>query len=668
MKLLRLKRIARSPGFWRALAIVVVFGVLSAHHYAEQLGLLGAPSGARYGLSRYALDRILLLVPVAYAGFVFGARGGAAAVMAAFAVMLPRAILISASPTDALVETLAVTFIGTLTVIWFEGQLRQRRNRLELIATLTAIQSELRAQVQVIKGNERRLSAVNAVASIANRSLQLRDVLNAAADRVMEVMEAEVALVFLLDESKGDLVLEVHRGISDEFAAQLARMRIGEGLNGTVAAEGKAMVVQDASSDPRLTHEIVRKEGIQTELIAPISYLGNVVGTATLAMRRPRRFLPEDVELLTVIGQQIGIAVGNARLYEEQLRITEQLGASERSYRELFENAQDAIWVEDLAGMILAANRACLGLTGYSREELIGMEASDLLVENPAAFQARIRLLTGKAVDQPYEQRVRRKGGGEAILQLSASLVSGEGRGEGRPSAIQCIARDVTEERQLQENLRFYHRQVAMAQEEERKRIARDLHDETAQGLVALSHRLDALAIGRDSAGDDGQKALEEIRQQVDRLLGEVRRFARELRPSVLDHLGFVPALEGLASEIADWYGMDVNVDVKGEVRRLPAETELGLFRIVQEALRNVCKHAEATRIDAALEFSPGLVRMAVRDNGKGFDLPSRLENLPGAGKLGLVGMEERAKLLGGSLRVESSLGEGTTVSVEVGA
>jgi len=669
MNLSSLKHLTRLPGFWRGCAFGVLFAALTVLHYSEQLGLPYTTSpSAHLGLTRHTLERILFLMPVAYAGFVFGIRGGGVAVALALAVMLPRAILLSPTTGDAVAETLTIGLIGALTAAWFEGQLRHERRRRELIATLTAIQTELRSQIQVVRNSERRLAAVNAVATIANQSLQLRDVLDAVADKVMEVMEADVALVFLLDESRGDLALEVYRGASDEFAAQLARMDIGEGLNGAVAAEGKAMIVEDASSDPRLTREIVRREGIGAELIAPITYLGRVVGTATLAMRSPREFVAEDLEVLTLIGQQIGIAVGNARLFEQQLETSERLRASEENYRELFENAQDPIWVQDVGGMILAANRACLKLTGYRKAELIGMSVSQFLTENSEAFQARVRLLRGETVEQPYEQRLRRRDGSEAVLQLSVRLISsGEGEG-GRPLALQFIARDVTEEKRLQENLRFYRRQVTMAQEEERKRIARDLHDETAQGLVALSHRLDALASDQKALEGGNRGTLEELQEQVDHLLGEVRRFARELRPSVLDHLGLVPALEGLASEISEWYAIDVGVEVQGEARRLSPEIELGLFRIVQEALRNVCKHAEATRIDAALEFSPGLVRMAVRDNGKGFDLPKRLEDLPSAGKLGLLGMEERAELLGGRLSLESRPGEGTTVTMEVAA
>jgi signal transduction histidine kinase len=152
----------------------------------------------------------------------------------------------------------------------------------------------------------------------------------------------------------------------------------------------------------------------------------------------------------------------------------------------------------------------------------------------------------------------------------------------------------------------------------------------------------------------------------VDQLLAEVRRYSRELRPSVLDHLGLVPAIQELASETAEWHGIEVDTIVEGEVRRVPGEIELGLYRVAQEALRNVCRHAEASRVDLALGFLPETINLTVRDNGKGFNPPERIGDLPRSGRLGLVGIEERVEILGGRLKVESAPGEGTRLRVEL--
>jgi len=228
------------------------------------------------------------------------------------------------------------------------------------------------------------------------------------------------------------------------------------------------------------------------------------------------------------------------------------------------------------------------------------------------------------------------------------------------------IARDVTTEKQMRENLRFYLQQVTKAQEEERRRIARELHDDTAQELVALSRRLDSFTSTANHLSAKDTSYLEELRQQIDRILEGVRRFSQDLRPSVLDDLGLLPALEWLTSDLTEHFGIDMAVGVLGSLRRFPPETELIMFRIVQEALRNVWKHSKASRAWVAVEFGDDKTVLTITDNGKGFELPEKIEDMASAGKLGLAGMQERAQLIGGRLMLESELGKGTTVTVEV--
>ncbi|KPK21823.1 MAG: hypothetical protein AMJ76_01645 [Dehalococcoidia bacterium SM23_28_1] len=346
--------------------------------------------------------------------------------------------------------------------------------------------------------------------------------------------------------------------------------------------------------------------------------------------------------------------------------MAEQLRISEKNYRDLFESAEDAIWVQDLDGEITMANAACVKLTGYSREELIGMNVEEFL-SGEALQRARAirrRLLRGKVMNKRYEGQVRRKDGTQASLSLSASLITGDGQ----PKAYQVIARDITEEKRMQENLRFYLHQVTKAQEEERKRIARELHDETAQELVALSRRLDSLISAPSKLSRQDLKLLEELQTQVDKILEGVRRFSQDLRPSVLDDLGLLPALEWLISDLEKQFGITIGMAVLGAERRFSPEVELVLFRVAQEALRNVWKHSGASRAWATVEFGDGKTTLSVRDNGKGFEAPRSPAELANVGKLGLAGMEERVRLVGGKLTLESKLHKGTTVTVEVPA
>jgi len=220
------------------------------------------------------------------------------------------------------------------------------------------------------------------------------------------------------------------------------------------------------------------------------------------------------------------------------------------------------------------------------------------------------------------------------------------------------------ENARLYENMRFYIRQTAKAQEDERKRIARELHDDTTQALIDLSRRLDNLATSREQLSETVIERLEEFQELIDSILGGVRRFSRDLRPSVLDDLGLLPALEWLTHNL-EGDGIKTELKVYGDRRRMPSEAELVLFRIVQEALNNVRRHSQASRVVTTVEFDEGRVRIIVDDNGQGFELPDRTGDLVAMGKLGLVGMHERAHLLDGTLTVRSEPGKGTTVTVE---
>jgi signal transduction histidine kinase len=217
--------------------------------------------------------------------------------------------------------------------------------------------------------------------------------------------------------------------------------------------------------------------------------------------------------------------------------------------------------------------------------------------------------------------------------------------------------------------MRFYVRQITRAQEDERKRIARDLHDDTIQALVAFSRRLEALLpSSREGSSHLPATTIQRIRElqdQMDEVIKGVRRFSQALRPSVLDDLGLLPALEGLVG-LTEQDGIRSRFQVIGEKRRFSPEVELTLFRIAQEALNNVRKHAHATSVAVTVEFTDGAVQLTLQDNGRGFSLPTLTGDLAASGKLGLVGMYERARLLGGTLDVQSRTGLGTKVIVNV--
>jgi signal transduction histidine kinase len=202
-------------------------------------------------------------------------------------------------------------------------------------------------------------------------------------------------------------------------------------------------------------------------------------------------------------------------------------------------------------------------------------------------------------------------------------------------------------------------RRVVEAQELERRRLARELHDETGQALTSILLGLRALDETLDS--EEAHAATSNLRELVVATLQDVRRLAVELRPSVLDDFGLVAALEQLTSSFSEQTGISVDFGAALGDRRLPGEVETALYRVVQESLTNVVKHAQAQRVSIALTRMEGSVKAVVEDDGRGFD-PAQ----PEGDGFGLVGMRERLALLGGRLRLESSQGAGTTIAADV--
>lgn len=215
--------------------------------------------------------------------------------------------------------------------------------------------------------------------------------------------------------------------------------------------------------------------------------------------------------------------------------------------------------------------------------------------------------------------------------------------------------------REYQVRLRQISSQVLSAQEEERKRIARELHDDTAQALTSVLVRLRLL---EHSASDKRLRSgLGELRDITGVALEGVRRMAIDLRPPMLDDLGLEVALQAHLEDFSRRWPIKTKF-TGGRLGRLPAEAELALYRIVQEALSNVAKHAEASRVEVRLTRTGGRLRLMIEDDGNGFDV----EAIRGSREsgLGLFGMEERLALIGGILKVESTVGGGTRVSADV--
>jgi signal transduction histidine kinase len=215
-----------------------------------------------------------------------------------------------------------------------------------------------------------------------------------------------------------------------------------------------------------------------------------------------------------------------------------------------------------------------------------------------------------------------------------------------------------------QQSLRGYLSAVTTGQEDERRRLARDLHDDTIQSLIALNQQIQ---LAQMSAGDDeNADRLATMQQMAEQIVADLRRLTRDLRPIYLEDLGLIPALEMLGRDMSQSTGLPIVFEKSGQERRLPPSVELALYRIAQEGLSNVVRHAEATQARLSLQFGDGKVNLSVKDDGVGFVVPESPAEMAPSGHFGLLGVQERAEAIGARLKIESVPGDSTCLQVLV--
>jgi signal transduction histidine kinase len=219
--------------------------------------------------------------------------------------------------------------------------------------------------------------------------------------------------------------------------------------------------------------------------------------------------------------------------------------------------------------------------------------------------------------------------------------------------------------RRYRAGVRQYVADITRTQEEERKRIARELHDDTVQSLIAMGQRIELIKETLDDP-DEGRARLSEVRTMVTGAIASVRQFSRDLRPLTLEDLGLIASMQYLVSQLAHSEGVEVNLNVEGEADGLPADMEVAIYRILQETLNNVRKHAHATHVEVLAQFTPGEVKLTVQDNGQGFEVPEALTDFASDGSFGMMGLQERARLFGGNIFVQSTPKQGTIVQLTI--
>jgi PAS domain S-box-containing protein len=350
----------------------------------------------------------------------------------------------------------------------------------------------------------------------------------------------------------------------------------------------------------------------------------------------------------------------------DRRRAQEALTASEQRYRELFENAMDIVFTYDLRGNFTSVNKVGEQSSGYTRVELARMNVLQILA--PEYAEEGRRVLEGLAAGREPgigEWEIVTKDGRRIWLEVALRLV----RRNGELAEVQGIARDITARKRAEEQLRDYLAQLHAlaarlhsAREEERARVAREIHDELGQNLTAI--KIDLTSIFR-KLGENAKPlsgATEAILKLVEQTIRTVRRMATELRPAILDDLGLTAAIEWATEEFQARTGIKCHLELREEHIVLDRQRTTAIFRIFQETLTNVARHSGATELHIRLFRQNANTTLEVRDNGVGI----QPQHLTSPASLGILGMRERALVLDGQFEIAGRPGEGTKVTVRI--
>lgn len=511
-----------------------------------------------------------------------------------------------------------------------------------------------RAEAYLQRQN-RNLTTLNEISQVASSGLELDKFLSRALTKVMSVTKSDAGEIFLLDDTSHELVLTVHYGLFQGEAGEVDRFHVGEGIPGIVAKTGQAVVVDDLAHDPRCRSTAIVSQGFRAMVSVPLRSKDRVVGVMN-AIARHVTYTAADQSLLSAIGNQLGVAVENARLHAQVERQASYLNA-------LIESSGNAIITVSTGGEIVSWNQAAEQIYGWSVEEAIGSVLP--MVPDPLreeAFRIAKHVVQSGETVHNFETERRRKNGELIPVMVTVSPVRD---GSGAINSILGISTDMREKKRLEHEL--LQQQKALAAVKERERLARELHDGLGQVLGYVNTQSQAvrelLAQGQKAEVDAHLKRLTEVAQNAH---ADIREYILGLRATGASEQGFLPALREYLRRFNQYHEIQTRLTVCDEMQEitLGPNVEAQLMRMIQEALTNVRKHAETQDIKIDISLCGDGLAVVVEDAGRGFD-PAQV-SVQGGRHLGLRLMRERAAEIGASVEVESQPGHGTKVTIQV--
>ena len=522
---------------------------------------------------------------------------------------------------------------------------------------------------------EQLLDVGRSIVAELDREAVLGRVLDAARD----LTGARYAALGVLNEDRSGLERFLHAGIDEETRREIGPLPRGRGVLGELIRHPTPLRLADVGTHPRSYGFPPKHPEMKTFLGTPVLVRGEAWGNLYLTQKEGGAEFDEgDEEVAVVLAAWAGVAIENARLYDDLDKRREELERALRSMEasaDLSRTVASGIELPELLELIVkrgrgvvSAGAAILLLSDRTRLEIVataGILSDDLLghhVPDDDAWLTQLQVelpdLRGLPVlAAPLELRGQPRG----LLVIFGAPQDGEFEADDArvlgSFAANAATTIVTVQAVESEKLRLTLR----ASEDERRRLARELHDETLQELGALRFLLESSADSGELPAESRQLAME----HVDRGIRNLQGIITELRPAALDDLGLAAAIDALIRQLAERFGVEIDVDVDLPFEneggaRLEPELEATIYRLVQEATNNAIKHAEPRRVSITVGRSGGAIEVMVVDDGAGFEVESANRSF------GLVGMEERVKQAGGVLRIESETGRGTEVHAEL--
>jgi PAS domain S-box-containing protein len=531
----------------------------------------------------------------------------------------------------------------------------------ERTAALNNSEQQLRADLKV-------MTVLNELGRLSSIEDRLPPVLEQIVDAAIAAVRSDFGNIQLLDPESGHLKIVAQRGFPDWWVKFWNEVPKGQGACGTALQRAQRVIIDDVKQSPIYTDEAARDTLLQVGVCSVVSTplvdrSGKLIGMLSTHYKTPIQINKHALARLDLLARQVGDFI-------ERVQTQTALRESEERFRAFLDHAPNLAFIKALDGRYLYANRPFQEAFGLDQKSLVGKTDTELFPREQAdQFQSNDRRVLESGEAMKFEEIALYANRPHTSIVVKFPVRDGAGR----IYATGGIVTDITDRkkaeeelRQSQEELRQHRAQLQdlaskliTTQEQERQRIARDLHDDFSQRIAALV--LDFATIEQRPPLPPERLAdrLRPVRERLEQLSDDIHNLAYKLHPSLLEHAGLQPAIEDQIHEITKRTGLSVSLKVNHVPSSLSLGYSTGLFRVLQESLQNVVKHAKATEVTVRLTGSSKGVGLSVMDNGKGFDLGEGILHQKG---LGLISMQERLRLLGGFLRIHARPGDGTKV------